>query len=109
MVYSKMDRFGKGFCIRQEEIVALGGSEWPSLRAFFSNHPESSKSALFPKKMPRGNDMIDASMENLMDSKADHRFTTVAWKSLGLYHNHLDKCYTLTHISTRPTITDLTC
>ena len=66
-------------------------------------------SGLFSRKMPRGNDMIDASMENLMDSKADHRFTTVAWKSLGLYNNHLDKCFALTHITTSLTTADLIC
>ncbi len=53
--------------------------------------------------------MIDAFVENLMDSKAAHRFTTVAWKSLRLYHNHLDKCRAFTHITTSPTTTDLIC
>ena len=104
-----MGRFGKGFCIRQEEIVALRGSEQSFLRVFFSNHPESLKSALFSKKMPCGNDMIATSVENLMDSKADHRFTTVVWKSFGLFHNPLDKCYALTHITTSLTTADLIC
>ncbi len=57
--------------------------------------------------MPCGNAMIDAPVENLMDSKADHRFTTFAWKSLRLSHNHLDKCFSFIHIPTRPTATSL--
>lgn len=55
---------------------------------------------------PCGNDMIDAHVENLMDSKAAHRFTTVAWKSLRLSHNHLDNCFAVPHISTTPATTD---
>ena len=99
-VYSKMGRLGRGVCIRQKENAALRASERPFLRTFFHKYPESLKSVFFLRKMPCGNDMIDAHVENLMDSKADHRFATVAWtpKAFGA-HNHLDKCFALTHIS----------
>ena len=105
-----MGRFGKGFCIRRKENAALQASERPFLRTFFPKYPESLKSAFFSRKMPCGNDMIDAHVENLMDSKADHRFATIAWtlKAFGV-HNHLDKCFALTYIPTRPTTTDLIC
>ena len=102
-----MGRFGKGFCIRWKENAALRASERPFLRTFFPKYPEPLKSAFFLRKMPCGNDMIDALVENLMDSKADHRFTTSAWKSLRLSHNHLDNCKAVIHILTRPTTTDL--
>ena len=59
--------------------------------------------------LPCGNAMIDAPVENLMDSKADHRFTTSAWKSLRLSHNYLDKCKAFIHITTRPITINLIC
>ena len=94
-----MGRFGEGFCIRRKENAALRASERLFLRALFSKYPESLKSAFFSRKVPYGNDMIDALVENLMDSKADHRFTTVAWtpKAFGA-HNHLDNCKAVIHI-----------
>ena len=104
-----MGRFGEGVCIRGKENAALRASERPFLRTFFHKYPESLKSAFFLRKMPCGNDMIDAHVENLMDSKADHRFATIAWKSLRHSHNHLDNCKAVIHIPTRPTTTDLIC
>ncbi|RKX73640.1 MAG: hypothetical protein DRP87_18545 [Spirochaetes bacterium] len=44
---------------------------------------------------PDGNDMIDAHVETL-----EEKVSTIAWKSLRLYHNHLDNCFAVTHIST---------
>ena len=86
---------------------------WSSQRLFFGSPllqlSEIAKSALFSNNMPCGNDMIDAYVENLMDSKADHRFTTITWKSLRLSHNHLDKCKAFIHITTKPIITNLIC
>ena len=104
-----MGRFGEGFGIRRKENAALRASERPFLRAFFPKYPESLESAFFLRKMPCGNDMIGAHVANLMDSKAANRFATIAWKSLRLYHNHLDNCKAVIHIPTRPTTTDLIC
>ncbi len=59
--------------------------------------------------IPCGNAMIDASVENLMDRQATHRFTTSAWKSLRLSHNHVDNCFAVTHIPTRQITTNLIC
>ena len=81
-----MDKLDEGVCIRDRKIVALRGSESPSLRACFSYQRKLLKSAAFSRKMPCGNDMIDTRVENLMDRQAAHRFTTVAWKSLRLSH-----------------------
>ena len=53
--------------------------------------------------------MIDASVENLMDRQATHRFTTSAWKSLRLSHNHVDNCFAVTHIFTRQITTNSIC
>ncbi len=63
----------------------------------------------YSRVLPCGNAMIDAPVENLMDNKVAHRFTTSAWKSLRLSHNPLDKCFAFTHIPTRPTTTNLIC
>jgi hypothetical protein len=84
-----MGKFGEGFCIRRKENAALRASERPFLRTFFHKYPELLKSAFFSRKVPCGNDMIDATVENLMDSKADHRFTTITWitvKQLSTFH-----------------------
>jgi len=94
-----MGKIGEWFCIGWLERVALRASKRLSLRAFLYKSQESLKSACFSSNMPCGNDMIDATVENLMDSKAAHRFTTLAWKSLRLSHNHLDNCFAVTHIS----------
>ena len=102
-----MGAFGEWFCIGWLEKVALRVSEKPSLKGFFYRRQESLESPCFSSILPCGNDMIDAHVENLMDSKAVHRFTTVAWKSLRLSHNHLDNCFAVTHIPTGPTTTNL--
>jgi hypothetical protein len=104
-----MGKFNEGVCIRRKENAALRASERPFLRTFFPKDPELLESSFFSRKMPCGNDMIDAHVENLMDSKSDHRFTTIAWKSLRLSHNHLDNYFAVIHIPTRPTTTDLIC
>jgi hypothetical protein len=102
-----MGRCGEGVCIRRKENAALRASERPFLRTFFPKYPESLKSTFFLRKRPCGNDMIGAHVENLMDSKAAHRFATIAWKSLRLSHNHLDNYFAVIHIPTMPTTADL--
>jgi len=104
---ARAGEFDEWLCIGWHKKVALWGSQ-----RLFSGSPlpqlsEIAKSVTSSNNMPCGNAMIDAHVENLMDSKADHRFTTIAWTGLRPAHNHLDKCKAFTHITTRLTITNL--
>ncbi len=94
--------------VRDRSGKMVGFQRMPCISAAGILHPDTPALTL-PSGTSKlcGNDMIDAHVENLMDSKAAHRFTTVAWKSLRLSHNHLDKCFAFTHIPTRPTTTNL--